>query len=94
MLVLTVSSRMWRRLPPGAIFAIYLCAYSFGRFWIEGLRVDAAHEIGPLRLNQWLFGIVFVVTAIYLARLALRLRRSPDLTVETGRGRAKPAGSP
>jgi prolipoprotein diacylglyceryl transferase len=45
--------------PPG-LFALYVAIYCFGRFWIEMLRVDPAHHIAGLRLNDWvaLIGIV------------------------------------
>lgn len=38
--------------PPG-LFALYIAIYSFGRFWVELIRVDPAHEILGLRLNNW-----------------------------------------
>ncbi len=34
------GSKSQLRLPKGTISCIYLIAYSFGRFWIEGLRTD------------------------------------------------------
>ena len=43
----------WQRVPAGTIFAAYLVGYGFVRFWVEGLRVDPAHEFGGMRLNQW-----------------------------------------
>ena len=49
-------------LRPGRLFALYLIGYFGGRFWIEGLRIDPAHVIGPLRLNQWV-SIAVVATA-------------------------------
>ena len=36
-----------------------------GRFWIEGLRVDAAHHIFGLRLNQWTSIILFIGAMAY-----------------------------
>jgi phosphatidylglycerol---prolipoprotein diacylglyceryl transferase len=48
--------------PPanGSLMGLYLAGYGLGRFWVEGLRVDPADEIGPFRWNQWvaLAGIV------------------------------------
>lgn len=44
--------RRWR-MAGGRLFALYLVGYGVGRFWIEGLRIDPAHEIAGLRLNQW-----------------------------------------
>ncbi|GAA3445851.1 prolipoprotein diacylglyceryl transferase [Planomonospora venezuelensis] len=37
----------------GRVFALYVAGYTVGRFWIEGLRIDTAHHILGLRLNQW-----------------------------------------
>jgi prolipoprotein diacylglyceryl transferase len=72
--VLAVARRSWRRLPAGAIFVLYLGLYSFGRFFIEGLRVDPAHEIGPLRLNQAVAAVIVVVCALVLVRMLRRAR--------------------
>jgi prolipoprotein diacylglyceryl transferase len=55
------------RLRPGRLFAIYVVGYSLGRFWIEGLRIDPAHNIGGLRLNQWVALTAAVLAALYLA---------------------------
>ena len=48
MAVLLRVARRWRRQPPGYVLALYLALYSLGRFFVEGLRVDPAHEIGPV----------------------------------------------
>jgi prolipoprotein diacylglyceryl transferase len=42
--------------PPG-VFALYVALYCFGRFWIEMLRIDPAHHIAGLRLNDWVAAI-------------------------------------
>lgn len=39
------------RLKVGTLFLSYLIAYSSGRFWIEGLRMDSL-MLGPLRIAQ------------------------------------------
>ncbi len=65
--------RAWQRLPPGSIFAAYLAAYSFGRFLVEGMRVDQAQYLGSFRFNQVLFGVVFVLASTWFA---ICLRRS------------------
>jgi prolipoprotein diacylglyceryl transferase len=43
----------------GQTFALYVALYTFGRFWFENLRIDPAHDIGPLRLNAWVSILVF-----------------------------------
>ncbi|GAA4184656.1 prolipoprotein diacylglyceryl transferase [Streptosporangium oxazolinicum] len=49
----------------GRLFALYVAGYTVGRFWIEGLRVDTAHHILGLRLNQWTSIILFVGAMAY-----------------------------
>jgi prolipoprotein diacylglyceryl transferase len=56
----------WRfRIRPPALFALYVALYCFGRFFEELLRVDPAHELGPLRLNAWVSIGVFVAAAAF-----------------------------
>ncbi|WP_373869508.1 prolipoprotein diacylglyceryl transferase [Sphaerisporangium rufum] len=47
------------------LFALYVAGYTLGRFWIEGLRVDPAHHILGLRLNQWTSIVIFVGALAY-----------------------------
>ncbi len=72
MAILLRVARHWRVQAPGYILALYLALYSLGRFFVEGLRVDPAHEIGPFRINQVVAAVVFAISLIVL----LRLRRS------------------
>jgi prolipoprotein diacylglyceryl transferase len=74
MAVLLRLSRSWRHYPPGYMLALYLALYSLGRFFVEGLRVDPAHEIGPFRLNQVVAAVVFALSVAAL--LHLRRRQS------------------
>jgi prolipoprotein diacylglyceryl transferase len=66
------ADRRWR-LTRGRAFALYAAAYTAGRFWIEALRVDDAHKLLGLRLNDWTSIVVFAVAAAYLV-----LRRRDD----------------
>ncbi|KAB2342738.1 prolipoprotein diacylglyceryl transferase [Actinomadura rudentiformis] len=50
----------------GRSFALYVAGYTVGRFWIEWLRIDDAHEILGLRLNDWTSLIVFLGAVGYL----------------------------
>lgn len=72
--------RRFRVRPPG-IFALYVSVYCFGRFWVEALRVDPAHHLAGLRLNDWVSAGGFVLgLAWFLAsqeRLPARLPRVP-----------------
>ncbi|GGL19909.1 prolipoprotein diacylglyceryl transferase [Planomonospora parontospora] len=49
----------------GRVFALYVAGYTVGRFWIEGLRVDTAHHILGLRLNQWTSIVLFIAALAY-----------------------------
>jgi prolipoprotein diacylglyceryl transferase len=53
----------------GRAFAVYVMAYTVGRFWIEALRIDEAHTLLGLRLNDWTSIIVFVGALIYFIRV-------------------------
>jgi prolipoprotein diacylglyceryl transferase len=44
----------------GSIFYFYVAAYSFGRLFIEMLRIDEANLIVGLRLNIWVSSIMFL----------------------------------
>jgi prolipoprotein diacylglyceryl transferase len=66
-LLVFVLERRFRPRPPG-VFAAYVALYCFGRFWIELLRVDPAHEIIGLRLNAWVAVLGVVVGVIWFVR--------------------------
>ncbi|MFF5257607.1 prolipoprotein diacylglyceryl transferase [Actinomadura viridis] len=54
------------KLTHGRAFALYVAAYTFGRFWVELLRIDDAHHILGMRLNDWTSLIVFLGAVGYL----------------------------
>ena len=58
----------------GLTFVLYVTGYTVFRFFIEGLRIDPAHHVGGMRLNQWVSLGVFsvAVTVLLVSR-----RRSP-----------------
>ena len=69
------------RLRKGQVLALYLALYSFGRFFVENLRIDPAQKIGGLRINAWLSAVVFVASAawfVWLARHGRPYRRDPE----------------
>lgn len=68
LLVLVIERRLRPR-PPG-LFAAYIALYCVGRFGVELLRVDPAHEIAGLRLNAWvsLLGVVAGATWYVLSQ--------------------------
>lgn len=64
--VLVIWAEKRFRLAYGRTFALYVAAYTVGRAWIEWLRVDSAHHILGLRLNDWTSLIVFLAAVAYL----------------------------
>lgn len=54
---------------PGRLFFFYTAGYTAYRFFIEGLRIDPAHHIGGLRLNQWVSAAVFVASVAVIAQM-------------------------
>ena len=73
-ILLIIVGKRWAN---GAAFAIYIAGYSLGRFFIEGLRIDAAQDIGGLRLNQWTsIAILFLGLLLFY-----RLQRKPPILI-------------
>ncbi|MEV0399195.1 prolipoprotein diacylglyceryl transferase [Actinoallomurus sp. NPDC050550] len=64
--VLVIWAEKRFRLVYGRAFALYVAAYTVGRAWIEWLRVDPAHHILGLRLNDWTALIVFLCAVAYI----------------------------
>jgi len=56
----------------GSLMAIYVIGYGVGRFWVEGLRIDAATEVAGLRWNQWMALAMIVGGALCLVWLEKR----------------------
>jgi prolipoprotein diacylglyceryl transferase len=71
------------RLGHGRAFALYVAAYCAGRFWIEYMRVDDAHHILGLRLNNWTAVGVFVLAVLYIV-LSAKKRPGREDVVEPG----------
>ncbi|HZP28998.1 MAG TPA: prolipoprotein diacylglyceryl transferase [Acidimicrobiia bacterium] len=53
------------RLHRGQVFALYVVVYTFGRFWFEMLRIDPAHHVAGLRINDWVSIGVFIAGFVY-----------------------------
>lgn len=62
----------------GRAFAVYAMAYTTGRFWIEGIRIDPAQQVLGVRLNQWTAAVVFLAAAIYFAATRVRGTSADD----------------
>ncbi|MCU1690715.1 MAG: hypothetical protein JWN20_2643 [Jatrophihabitantaceae bacterium] len=67
------------RIGRGRLFALYAVLYSFGRFWIESLRIDTAHHLMGLRLNEWTCLVVFTGGIIWIATHPGPREDSPNL---------------
>ena len=65
----------------GRSFGLYVAAYTAGRFWIEYMRVDEAHQILGMRLNNWTALTVFLVAVASVA-VSARLRPGREEVVE------------
>ncbi|MFD0413717.1 prolipoprotein diacylglyceryl transferase [Streptomyces sp. NPDC127108] len=71
------------KLGHGRAFALYVASYCVGRFWTEYLRVDDAHEVLGLRLNNWTALLVFVLAVVYFV-VSARTRPGREEVVEPG----------
>lgn len=71
------------KLGHGRAFALYVAAYTVGRFWIEHMRVDYAHRILGMRLNDWTAIVVFVGAVVYFV-LVGRKRPGREEVIEPG----------
>ncbi|GII65773.1 prolipoprotein diacylglyceryl transferase 1 [Sphaerisporangium krabiense] len=67
----------------GRLFALYVAGYTLGRFWIEGMRVDEAHHILGLRLNQWTSLALFAAALVYF--YLTRNKTSEEIVVPAAR---------
>ena len=72
--------RLEGRIAParGRLFAWYVAGYTVLRFGTESLRIDASHNVGGMRLNQWVAIGVFVAAVLFLAVDRLRSRETPE----------------
>jgi len=48
----------------GKAICFYVLWYSFGRFFIELIRIDPVHMIDGIRVNNWTDGAIFVLALI------------------------------
>ncbi|GAA2203642.1 hypothetical protein GCM10009849_36840 [Sinomonas flava] len=82
--LVTAAVIMWLdrrfRLGAGSVFALYIAAYTAGRFAFELMRSDYANLILGLRVNTWVSGLLFLAGAIAFL-----------LTVRRPRSTARPA---
>ncbi|MCX6448637.1 MAG: prolipoprotein diacylglyceryl transferase [Actinobacteria bacterium] len=56
------------KLKGGSTFYIYVAGYSLARFFIEAVRIDSAHDLLGLRINQWTSIFVFILGMVLIYR--------------------------
>ena len=66
--VAVVLIKFGKSLRSGQVFAAYVFAYCFGRFFIELIRIDSANTIAGLRVNVWVSVLVGIGAAPIFAR--------------------------
>ena len=54
------------RIGQARLFALYVAAYCFGRFWIELMRSDMATHIAGIRINSFVSVFVFIGAVVYI----------------------------
>ncbi|MDT5101513.1 MAG: hypothetical protein QOC76_5250 [Mycobacterium sp.] len=54
------------RIGHGRLFATYVAAYCFGRFWVELMRSDMATHIAGIRINSFVSVFVFIGAVVYI----------------------------
>jgi prolipoprotein diacylglyceryl transferase len=54
------------RIGHGRLFAMYVAAYCFGRFWVELMRSDMATHIVGIRINSFVSVFVFIGAVVYI----------------------------
>jgi prolipoprotein diacylglyceryl transferase len=92
--VLLFVDRRFRIRPPG-IFALYVAWYTFGRFFIELLRIDEpTPRVAGMRWNAWVAIVVFLaaVAAFIWTQRRGRERRGPLEPVKRRPSMAVPRG--
>jgi prolipoprotein diacylglyceryl transferase len=80
LILLWVARRFADRLKDGDVFVLYVCLYSFGRFFVETLRVDPAFLIGgTIRGNLFVSSLLALGFAmILLLRHSGSRRKRPE----------------
>lgn len=64
-----VVPRVLPRLRDGGVFALYVVGYTFGRLWIELVRIDPASEVLGQRVNVWVSLLVMAGGLVAVWRL-------------------------
>lgn len=75
--ILIMRSKFFAKISgAGAAFIFYAASYSFGRLFIEAIRIDEANRILGLRLNIWVSAVIFVgASTLFLRKLSKTPRK-------------------
>ena len=84
--LLAVDARFRIRAP--ALFSLYVALYCAGRFFVELLRIDPAHEFFGLRLNAWVAAVLFVAAVAFFIWRQFGRRPSEPASPQRPRGPA------
>ena len=76
-----------RLLRPGRLFAVYVAGYAVGRFFVERMRIDYAHTIAGLRVNEW----ISLLAAVGAAAFIITGRAEPRGSVDAAADASEPA---
>lgn len=68
LVVVLLKVHQARKLKPFGLFFLYFAGYSLGRLWIEAIRIDTATEVGGLRVNLWVFGLLLIGSVVMVVR--------------------------
>jgi prolipoprotein diacylglyceryl transferase len=69
--------RYWSRLSKGTVFALYGMLYNAVRVPLETLKIDPADHVLGQRINVWVAGFLFLVSAVAFVLLFRRRRPGP-----------------
>jgi len=67
---LVFLSKLYKQRRSGLLFAVYLLAYSFGRFFLEYLRIGP-WRAGCLTMGQWWSMVIFSAGALFCLKIII-----------------------
>lgn len=80
-LLLWLGYKYAKKLIKGDIFLIYIMFYSFGRFWLEFLRLDQS-MVGKIDINQLIMAVLFVCSLVFFLLRHFLARKKKAATDE------------
>jgi prolipoprotein diacylglyceryl transferase len=78
------------RFGKGKLFTAYVMWYTFGRFFIELIRIDPVNAPAGMRINNWATALIFLAAAIVLQ---IQLMKSPGIDARPFDPAAETAGA-